>query len=81
MRQLMKQMMKQIITRKKILNLHKKTINLNSMLQVGMMNLIYLMDHTSDGQISDVQQYFEYIIKKHETIANNPPFQIYVICF
>ena len=49
MRQLMKQMMKQIITRKKILNLHKKTINLNSMLQVGMMNLIYLMDHTSDG--------------------------------
>ena len=28
--------------------------------------------------ISDIQDYFEYIIKKHETIANNPPVQIYV---
>ena len=27
--------------------------------------------------ISDIQHYFEYIIKKHETIANNPPLQIY----
>ena len=28
--------------------------------------------------ISDIQDYFEYIIKKHETIANNRPVQIYV---
>ena len=28
--------------------------------------------------ISDKQDYFEYIIKKHEAIANNPPVQIYV---
>ena len=28
--------------------------------------------------ISDIQDYFECIIKKHETIANNPPVQIYV---
>ena len=28
--------------------------------------------------ISDIQNYFEYIIKKHETIADNPPLQIYV---
>ena len=28
--------------------------------------------------VSDVQDYFEYIIKKHETIADNPPVQIYV---
>ena len=28
--------------------------------------------------ISDIQDYFEYIIKKHETIAHNPPVQIYV---
>ena len=28
--------------------------------------------------VSDIQDYFEYIIKKHETIANNPPVQIYV---
>ena len=28
--------------------------------------------------IEDIQDYFEYIIKKHETIAGNPPVQIYV---
>ena len=28
--------------------------------------------------VSDVQDYLEYIIKKHETIADNPPVQIYV---
>ena len=32
------------------------------------------MDHI----VSDIQDYFEYIIKKHETIADNPPVQIYV---
>ena len=28
--------------------------------------------------ISDIQNYFEYIIKKHEIIVNNSPVQIYV---
>ena len=28
--------------------------------------------------ISDIQDYFEYIIKKHETIADNSPIQIFV---
>ena len=28
--------------------------------------------------VSDIQDYFEYIIKKHETIADNRPVQIYV---
>ena len=28
--------------------------------------------------VSDIPDYFEYIIKKHETIADNPPIQIYV---
>ena len=28
--------------------------------------------------MSDIQDYLEYIIKKHETIADNPPVQIYV---
>ena len=28
--------------------------------------------------ILDTQDYFEYIIRKHETLANNPPLQIYV---
>ena len=33
----------------------------------------------SDGSNSDsdMQDYFEYIIKKHETIADNPPAKIY----
>ena len=40
-----------------------------------MMNL-----NLPDGSysVSDIQDYFEYIIKKHETIADNPPVQIYV---
>ena len=47
------------------------TINLKYMLQLGMM---------LDGShsVSDIQDYFEYIIKKHEIIADNPPVQIYV---
>ena len=28
--------------------------------------------------VSDIQDYFECIIKNHETIADNPPVQIYV---
>ena len=28
--------------------------------------------------VSDIQDYFGYIIKKHETVADNPPVQIYV---
>ena len=28
--------------------------------------------------VSDIQDYFKYIIKKHETIADNPPLQMYV---
>ena len=33
----------------------------------------------SDGSysISDIQDYFEFIIKKHETLTENPPIQIY----
>ena len=35
---------------------------------------------TLDGSysVSDIQDYFEYIIKKYETIAANPPVQIYL---
>ena len=34
----------------------------------------------TDGpySVSEIQDYFEYIIKKHETMANNPPGQVYV---
>ena len=27
--------------------------------------------------IADIQDYFEFIIKKHETLSENPPIQIY----
>ena len=35
--------------------------------------------HLPDGSYSivDIQDYFEFIIKKHETLAENPPVQIY----
>ena len=35
--------------------------------------------HLPDGSysISDIQDYFEFIIKKHETLTENPPIQIY----
>ena len=40
------------------------------MLQLGLPNLIYF-----DGSysVSDIQDYFEYIIKKLESIADNSP--------
>ena len=28
--------------------------------------------------IADIEEYFEFIIKKHETLTENPPVQIYV---
>ena len=31
-----------------------------------------------DDNASDIQDYFKYIIKKHETRTNNPPVQIYM---
>ena len=34
-----------------------------------------LPDHSYS--ISDIQDYFEFIIKKHETLTENPPIQIY----
>ena len=33
--------------------------------------------HDGSYSVSGIQDYFEYIIKKHETIADNPPVQIY----
>ena len=36
---------------------------------------LYLAD--GSYSISDIQDYFEFIIKKHETLTENPPIQIY----
>ena len=35
--------------------------------------------HLPDGSysIAEIQDYFEFIIKKHETLSENPPIQIY----
>ena len=30
-----------------------------------------------DGSIADIQDYFKFIIKKHDTLTENPPVQIY----
>ena len=40
--------------------------------------MILLIYPIGSYSVSDIQDYFEYIIKKHETIADNPPVQIYV---
>ena len=34
--------------------------------------------HDGSYSISDIQDYFEGIIKKHQTLTKNPPIQIYV---
>ena len=34
--------------------------------------------YDSSYLISDIQDYFEFIIKKHETLTENPPIQIYL---
>ena len=36
------------------------------------------MDHIILGSIVIDQNYFEYIIKKHETLFDNPPLIIYI---
>ena len=28
--------------------------------------------------VSDIQEYLEYLIEKHETVADNPPVRLYV---
>ena len=33
--------------------------------------------HDGSYSISDIQDYLEFIIKKHETLTENPPIQIY----
>ena len=33
--------------------------------------------HDGSYSIADIQDYFEFIIKKHETLTDNPPVQIY----
>ena len=41
-----------------------------------MMNLNHLMDQSYFA--SDIQDYFENIIKKHETLTDNPTIQLYI---
>ena len=42
-----------------------------------MMNLILKLMN-DEYSLSDIQDYFAYIIKKHETVADDPPIQIYI---
>ena len=50
----------------------KKTINLKYQLQCEMINF------RSQYSVSDIQYYFDYIIKKYETVADSAPIRIYV---
>ena len=54
--------------------IHGKNINLNYQLQRGIKNLSYLISYS----VPDIQDYFEYIIRKHETVTDNSPRRIYV---
>ena len=41
-------------------------------------NSNFEVSYKSYSYIPDIQYYFEYIIKKHETVTENPPIRIYV---
>ena len=58
----------------KILNLHITTINSKYLLQPGIMNLVCLMDHILLQTFKIILRTF---LKKHETITDNLPAQIY----
>ena len=53
----------------KIIKTHTITVNLKYLHQHGMINLNYMMD---------IQDYFEYILKKHRESTDKPSVQIYV---
>ena len=57
-----------------------KSENNNSKFKISAPNWNSREFNLPDGScsVSDIQDYFEYIIKKHETIADNPPVQIFV---
>ena len=55
---------------RKIKKKYTQIINLKYQLHRGMINFHY--------SVSDIQHYFDYIIKKHETVTDNPPIRIYV---
>ena len=50
------------------------------MFQHGVVNLNYQTDHIQYGSYSilDIQDYFEYILKKHSENVDNPSIRIYV---
>ena len=50
-------------------------INVKYQLQHGMKNLIYLMDHVL---YKDIQDYVEYILKRHEAATDNPLIRTYM---
>ena len=53
---------------------HTRTTNLKYLLQHGVMNL----NLNGSYLISDIQHYFEYILKKHSESVDNPSIRIYV---
>ena len=63
------------LTHGNTLNLHITTINLKYLPQLGMMNLIYLMDHI----LYVIHRIIlNTLLKTQETVADNSPIQIYI---
>ena len=65
------------------LNIYYTWKNINSECSNNKFNILAPTQNDTfdlpDGpySIADIQDYFEFIIKKHETLAKNPPVQIY----
>ena len=65
------------------LNIYDTWKNINSECSNNKFNILAPTQNDTfdlpDGpySIADIQDYFEFIIKKHETLAKNPPVQIY----
>ena len=58
-------------------NIKSEYKNNKSKISAPTLNDTFDLPDRSDS-ISDIQYYFEFIIRKHETITENPPVQIYV---
>ena len=58
-------------------NIKSEYKNNKSKISAPTLNDTFDLPDRSDS-ISDIQYYFEFIIRKHKTITENPPVQIYV---
>ena len=70
-------MLYQILEKYKWTNIRKSYKNNKSKTPVPFSNLKFELPDIMYS-VSDIQDYFDYIIKKHENMSDNPPIRIYV---